>query len=84
MKNHAEHQVTTEKYQKRHERFAYNTPTTNEAYWFREIFDDAFGSIAEKTVRSWNPPHEWGCSQDPSGRAQEDHLDAYHIDASSG
>ncbi len=65
-------------------RFAYNTPTTKEAYWFREIFDKTFGCLAEKTVRSWKPPSEWGCPQDPSGRAQEDHLDAYHVDTSSG
>lgn len=61
-------------------RFSYNTPKTKEAYYFRVIFDELFGQIAEKTVRSWTPPEEWGCAQDPSGRAQVDHLDAYHKD----
>lgn len=61
-------------------RFPYGTPTTKEAYHYREIFEDIFGQYKcteglRKGVRKWVPL--WSDSDDPSGRAQPFHTDAY-------
>lgn len=54
--------------------FAFNTPTTKEEYYYRKIFQEMFpGECFAKTVVKWNPRIDWGCSSDPSGRAQPAH-----------
>ncbi len=64
-------------------RFPHDTPTTKEAYWFRDVFEQHFPQKAclESVVR-WIPRKDWGkrenvdilgCSEDPSGRAQKVH-----------
>jgi asparagine synthase (glutamine-hydrolysing) len=55
------------------ERFPYNTPTTKEAYFYREIFQKHYPQVsAAQTVRKWIP--KWQVNQDPSGRANAAHL----------
>lgn len=51
-----------------------NTPTTKEAYYYRTIFEEIFpGDGYAKTVMRWIPRADWGCPEDPSGRAQKVH-----------
>lgn len=53
--------------------FPYNTPTTKEAYYYRNIFHNYFPQAsAAETVRKWIP--KWQENQDPSGRANTAHI----------
>lgn len=53
--------------------FAYNTPTTKEAYFYRTIFHKYYPQLsAAQTVRKWIP--KWQENQDPSGRANAAHV----------
>ena len=69
--------------------YPHDTPTTKEAYWYRQVFESLFPQKAclESVVR-WIPRKDWGefflwvlmiigCSEDPSGRAQKAHVAAY-------
>ncbi len=56
-------------------RFEYNTPTTKEGYYFREIFEEYYPNC-ERVSEYWIPNTEWeGVKADPSGRAQGVHLE---------
>ncbi|XP_030571871.1 asparagine synthetase [glutamine-hydrolyzing] 1-like [Drosophila novamexicana] len=56
------------------QRFPFNTPTTKEAFYYRCIFEQQFpGESAARTVVRWVPRQDWGCPEDPSGRAQAVH-----------
>ena len=58
--------------------FPINTPTTKEAFYYRSIFNELFpGDSYANTVQRWVPRLDWGCSEDPSGRAQKTHTSAY-------
>jgi asparagine synthase (glutamine-hydrolysing) len=55
--------------------FAYNTPTTKEAYFYRTIFHKFYPQVsAAQTVRKWIP--KWQANEDPSGRANAAHVQA--------
>lgn len=55
--------------------FEYNTPTTKEAFFYRRIFHKHFPQVsAAQTVRKWIP--KWQENEDPSGRANKDHVNA--------
>ncbi|EDW37783.1 GL15046 [Drosophila persimilis] len=55
-------------------RFPFNTPTTKEAFYYRCIFEEQFPvEGAARTVVRWVPRLDWGCPEDPSGRAQAVH-----------
>uniref|UniRef100_A0A6B2E7K2 Asparagine synthetase [glutamine-hydrolyzing] n=1 Tax=Phlebotomus kandelakii TaxID=1109342 RepID=A0A6B2E7K2_9DIPT len=57
------------------ETFPINTPTTKEALYYRQIFKEIFpGETFAQTVMKWVPRTDWGCSADPSGRAQAVHI----------
>ena len=57
------------------ERFPYNTPTTKEAYFYRDIFHKYYPQVsAAQTVRKWIP--KWQENLDPSGRANAAHVRA--------
>ncbi|KAI9168232.1 asparagine synthetase [Blastocladiella emersonii ATCC 22665] len=79
LRDHAERAVSDEKWRARAVRFPHDTPTTREAYYYREIFHRHFPQRAcvDSVVR-WVPRLDWGCSEDPSGRAQAAHEKAYH------
>lgn len=49
-------------------------PQTKEAWWYRKMFDAHFPKQCAETVKRWIPKEEWGCSADPSGRAQKTHI----------
>lgn len=66
-------QVTDEQLEGAAAEFAYNAPTTKEAYLYRSIFHEFFPQIsAAQTVRRWIP--KWQESLDPSGRANKAHI----------
>lgn len=58
--------------------YPYNTPSTKEAFYYRALFEEMFpGDKSARTVQRWIPRLDWGCSEDPSGRAQSTHSAAY-------
>ncbi|XP_020815890.1 asparagine synthetase [glutamine-hydrolyzing] 1-like [Drosophila serrata] len=66
--------VTDEEFAGAALRFPFNTPSTKEAYYYRSIFAELFpGESAARTVVRWVPRLDWGCPEDPSGRAQAVH-----------
>ena len=68
-------QVADEALATARERFPYNTPTTKEAYLYRDIFHKYYPQLsAAQTVRKWIP--KWQDNQDPSGRANAAHVQA--------
>ncbi|KAJ2693442.1 asparagine synthetase [Coemansia sp. IMI 209128] len=78
LKEWAERRVSDEAMAAVHERFPYDTPSTKEAYLYRELFEQHFPQQAcLKSVVRWVPRTDWGCSADPSGRAQKIHDKAY-------
>ncbi|XP_013111155.2 uncharacterized protein LOC106089735 [Stomoxys calcitrans] len=59
-------------------RFPINPPKTKEAFYYRRIFEEMFpGDAAALTVEKWAPRLDWGCPEDPSGRAQEAHANKF-------
>lgn len=78
LKDRAEKEVTDAQLASAGERWSRDTPTTKEAYWYRTIFDKLFPNpAAQTTVQRWIPRADWGCPEDPSGRAQKTHSKAY-------
>lgn len=58
--------------------YPHNTPSTKEAFYYRVLFEEMFpGNSSARTVQRWIPRLDWGCSEDPSGRAQNTHSAAY-------
>ena len=75
LKKNAEDAVSDERMEHAAEIFPFDTPTTKEAFYYREIFEEMFpGNSAASTVRRWIPRADWGCPADPSGRAQAIHC----------
>lgn len=72
---YAASQVTDAQLEAAADRFPYNTPTTKEAYYYRDIFHKHYPQLsAAQTVRKWIP--KWQENQDPSGRANAAHVQA--------
>lgn len=79
LKAHAEKSVSSQEFEETAAtRFPHDTPTTKEAFYYRTIFEKRFPQTAclESVVR-WIPRRDWGCAEDPSGRAQTGHEQAY-------
>ncbi|KAJ3274277.1 asparagine synthetase [Borealophlyctis nickersoniae] len=78
LKDRAEAVVSDEEMREAATRFPHDTPVTKEAYWYRKLFEERFPQKAclESVVR-WIPRKDWGCPEDPSGRAQKAHNAAY-------
>ncbi|KAI0233876.1 asparagine synthetase [Massospora cicadina] len=78
LKDRAEKEVTDEQLASASDRWAHDTPATKEAYWYRTLFDKRFPNpTSQLTVQRWIPRADWGCPEDPSGRAQKIHSKAY-------
>ncbi|KAG9305655.1 hypothetical protein G9A89_022577 [Geosiphon pyriformis] len=78
LKDAAEAHVTNQQFAEATKRWPRDTPTTKEAYWYREQFESWFPQEACTTsVVRWIPRSDWGCPEDPSGRAQAVHQAAY-------
>lgn len=72
---YCESKVTDAQMDSAAERFPYNTPTTKEAYFYRDIFHKYYPqTAAAQTVRKWIP--KWQENTDPSGRANAAHVKA--------
>ncbi|KAF7726466.1 asparagine synthetase [Apophysomyces ossiformis] len=57
------------------ERWSKDTPSTKEAYLYRILFEHHFPQNAcTASVMRWVPREDWGCPEDPSGRAQKAHY----------
>lgn len=75
LKLQAEQRVSDADFSQRALRFPDQTPPTKEAYWYRTLFEAHFPQpAAHLSVRRWVPQRDWGCPEDPSGRAQEVHV----------
>ncbi|GET01308.1 asparagine synthase [Rhizophagus clarus] len=82
LKDAAEQHVTDEQLANAADRWPKDTPATKEAYWYREQFESWFPQEAcIDSVERWIPRRDWGCPEDPSGRAQRVHNNAYNNDA---
>lgn len=88
LKDYAESTVTEDEWNDREKLYPYNTPSTREAFFYRKVFEEFFcpSSLFKtpddklpilKTVVKWVPRKDWGCAEDPSGRAQKVHSEAY-------
>jgi len=67
--------VTDQQMQQAPIKFPYNTPSTKEAYYIRQIFHKHYPQKdAAKTVLKWIP--KWQDNKDPSGRANKNHVKA--------
>ncbi|MGS2762127.1 asparagine synthase B [Sinomicrobium sp. M5D2P9] len=72
---HCASRVTDAELASASEKFPINTPTTKEAYFYREIFHKHFPQeSAARTVKKWIP--KWQENTDPSGRANAAHVKA--------
>ncbi|KAJ3112580.1 asparagine synthetase [Phlyctochytrium bullatum] len=78
LKIHADTTISDEDFGRAAVFFPHDTPTTKEAFWYRRIFERHYPQRAclESVVR-WIPRKDWGCPEDPSGRAQAAHNAAY-------
>lgn len=71
-------QISDEEFSIAARTYQFNTPSTKEAYYYRSVFEELFpGETYARTVMRWIPRMDWGCSEDPSGRAQHIHTSAY-------
>lgn len=78
IRSYAESQIDDDEFEQRAQIYPINTPATKEAFYYRALYEELFpGESYAKTVTKWAPRLDWGCSQDPSGRAQVIHSDAY-------
>lgn len=74
IKSFAEAQITDEEFSQAEKLYSFNTPKTKEAFYYRALFEEMFpGEAYARTVYRWTPRIDWGCAQDPSGRAQKIH-----------
>lgn len=75
IRQYAAAHVTDVEFKEADARFPFNTPATKEAYYYRRLFEEMFpGEAYARTVMKWVPRTDWGCSADPSGRAQTVHV----------
>ncbi|KAJ3191132.1 asparagine synthetase [Irineochytrium annulatum] len=78
LRDHANKIISDQDFAEAARYFPHDTPTTKEAFWYRRVFERHFPQRAclESVVR-WIPRKDWGCPEDPSGRAQKGHEAAY-------
>ncbi|KAI8366785.1 asparagine synthase [Radiomyces spectabilis] len=70
--------VTDEEFATASQRYTKDAPTTKEAFMYRVMFEKWFPQEAcTASVVRWVPRADWGCPEDPSGRAQKVHEAAY-------
>lgn len=81
MKSVSENKVSDDELAQASARWTKDVPTTKEAYMYRVLFDQWFPQPAcTASVVRWVPRADWGCPEDPSGRAQKAHEQAYEKD----
>jgi asparagine synthase (glutamine-hydrolysing) len=80
LKEHCNANVTDAQLASAAATFPHDPPKTKEAYYYRQIFEKVFGKYKgtqglREGVVKWVP--RWSESDDPSGRAQRFHAEAY-------
>lgn len=79
IRQYASDKITDEEFSQAAVIYPINTPSTKEAFYYRAVFEELFpGDACAKIVPRWAPRLDWGCDQDPSGRAQKVHTAAYN------
>lgn len=79
IREYASAKISDEEFSKAADIYPLNTPTTKEAFYYREVFEEMYpGDACTKNIGKWAPRLDWGCAQDPSGRAQKAHGAAYN------
>ena len=77
LKDYAQKVITDEMMEKAFELYPHNTPTTKEAFFYREIYESFYTHPdAIKNVLKWIP--KWQFDRDPSGRASFVHKEGLH------
>lgn len=78
LRDFTDSQVSSERFANAEQIYPHDPPTTKEAFFYRDIFEKHFPSTAcLSTVKRWIPRLDWGCNEDPSGRAQKVHAEKY-------
>ena len=84
LKQYTTAHVSDDQWAEREHRFPYNTPSTREAFFYRQVFEEFFcpgggekNRAVLETVVKWVPRKDWGCPEDPSGRSQKVHAESY-------
>ncbi|GAN07107.1 asparagine synthetase [Mucor ambiguus] len=76
----SENKVSDEDFAQASAKWKKDAPTTKEAYMYRVMFDQWYPQEAcTASVVRWIPRADWGCPEDPSGRAQKVHEQAYEV-----
>lgn len=80
IRSYASSHVNDEQFARASEHFPINTPLSKEGFYYRQLFEEIFpNKSCVKTVKLWVPRQDWGCSSDPSGRAQGVHIAAKEV-----
>ncbi|CEP14488.1 hypothetical protein [Parasitella parasitica] len=80
LKQVSENKVSDEDFAQASSKWIKDIPTTKEAYMYRVMFEQWYPQEACTTsVVRWIPRADWGCPEDPSGRAQKVHEQAYEF-----
>ncbi|UTX43270.1 asparagine synthase [Encephalitozoon hellem] len=74
LKEETSRRVSDKEFSMAGEIYKYNTPKTKEGFYYRKIYSEMFGEAGMKTIQLWVPRVDWGCDDDPSGRAQKEHI----------
>ncbi|KAG2211918.1 asparagine synthase [Mucor mucedo] len=78
LKQVSENKISDDDFAQASSKWAKDAPTTKEAYMYRVMFDQWYPQEAcAASVVRWIPRGDWGCPEDPSGRAQNVHEAAY-------
>ncbi|ORE07380.1 asparagine synthase [Rhizopus microsporus var. microsporus] len=78
LKQVSENKVSDDEFSQASARWTKDVPTTKEAYMYRVMFEQWYPQEAcTASVVRWIPRGDWGCPEDPSGRAQKVHDAAY-------
>lgn len=78
LRQYTSDKISDEEFSKAADLYPLNTPSTKEAFYYREVFEELFpGDTSINSSSHWVPRLDWGCAQDPSGRAQKVHGAAY-------
>lgn len=78
LKQVSENKISDDQFAQAASRWTKDVPTTKEAYMYRVMFEQWYPQEAcTASVVRWIPRADWGCPEDPSGRAQKVHDAAY-------
>ncbi len=75
LRKFCENTVSDKQFAKAKDLYQHNTPSTKEAFYFRQLFEEMYPQDhALKTVKKWIP--KWQDNEDPSGRVSNAHNES--------